>query len=141
MLKIVVDTNILVSSFLKSNSQPALIISLIIQKELQLCLSPDIFNEYQEVLRYGKFKHLDRELVKSLLNQLQKNALWVIPNVSVNIIKNHPADNKFLDCAREVKADFLITGNTRHFSFKSFHNTHILNPSEFLYIIAKKSSQ
>lgn len=61
----------------------------------------------------------------------------VAPVVSINVIKTHPADNKFLECAFTTKADFLITDNTKHFSFKTFHHTDIVTPSEFLYVIAK----
>lgn len=137
MLKVVVDTNVVVSALLKPYSNPALIFSLIIQEQLKLCLSADIFNEYQKVLSYSKFNQLDQKKVRKFLGQLEKNAMVVSPVVSINAIKEHPADNKFLECSFTAKADFLITGNTKHFSFKKFHHTDIITPSEFLYIVAK----
>lgn len=137
MLKAVVDTNVIVSALLKPYSNPALILSLITQKQLNLCLSTTIFNEYQQVLGYSKFKQLDQEKVKNFLAQLKNGAMIVAPMISINAIKNHPTDNRFLECAFTAKADFLITGNTKHFSFKTFHHINILTPSEFLSDIIK----
>ena len=45
---------------------------------------------------------------------------------------NDPDDNKFLECALEANADFLITGNKKHFPLKSFHRTRIVSPRDFI---------
>lgn len=126
MLKVVIDTNIIVSALLKTQSNPALIISIILQRNYKLCLSEEIFSEFEEVLARDKFKHLDRLKVKELLSTLKKNSLWVVPKISVNDVAKDPADNAFLECAFETGADFLITGNIHHFPVKQFHQTRIV---------------
>lgn len=131
MLKVVLDTNVIVSALLKSYSIPALIVSLVLQKNIKLCLSQDIFGEYQEVLARDKFKKLEKEKVGKLLDNLKTQALLVKPAMPVNLIKKDPADNKFLECAQSSKADYLITGNTKHFPMGSFRETKILTPAEF----------
>ncbi|MDD5641907.1 MAG: PIN domain-containing protein, partial [Syntrophales bacterium] len=68
---------------------------------------------------------------------LKKAAVWVDPKVPVNVVKMDPADNKFLECALACQADFLITGNTKHFSFKEFHQTKVVGPGEFLELIGE----
>lgn len=136
MLKVVVDTNVVISALLAPYGNPALIISLILQKELALCLSSEIFAEYQEVLSRNKFKKLNKAAVKRLLKDLKKHSIQVLPKVSVRLIQNDPADNKFLECALASNADFIITGNIKHFSFKKFHRASIATPSEFLSIAA-----
>jgi uncharacterized protein len=138
MLKVVIDTNILVSALLKPDSTPELIISLVLEKQVVFCLSEPIAAEYEEVLSREKFKSLDRRKVKTLLTRLQARARWVKPDVYVDIIPNDREDNKFLECAQEAKADFLITGKTRHFPFKKFEKTRIVSPAEFLSVIAEK---
>jgi len=137
MLKIVVDTNIIVSALLKPDSLPDLIINMILNKNFNLCLSEDIFDEYQQVLGRGKFKGLDQVKTRRLLLKIKKDAKFVNPSVSVDVIKRDPEDNKFLECALEAKADYLITGNIKHFSFKKFRSTFIVTPRDFLDIIAK----
>ena len=136
-MKIVVDTNVIVSALLRSGSNPALVVSLIARKEIKLCLSEDIFSEYQKVLARPKFKRIDQKRVKKLLLQMKIEALWVEPQMSVDAIKDDPADNKFLECALQSGAEFIITGNTRHFPFSKFKGSLILTPREFLEYIAK----
>ena len=139
MFKLVVDTNIVVSALLKPDSLPDLIINMILNKKFTLCLSEDIFNEYQEVLGRGKFKSLNQAKTRSLLLKIKKNAKLVKPSVSVDIIKSDPEDNKFLECALEAQADYFITGDIKNFSFKKFRNIPIVTPREFLNIIVKMS--
>jgi uncharacterized protein len=140
MLKVVLDTNIVVSALLKPDSLPEFVISLILEKKMTLCLSEPIFTEYQEVLARKKFISLNPKRVAQFLTRLKSQAKWFIPKISVDIIETDPEDNKFLECAQEAKADFLITGNTKHFPFPKFARTRIVSPSEFLAAVAKKLS-
>lgn len=104
---------------------------MVLRKKLKLCLTKKIYSEYQEVLSRKKFKKLDQEAVKKLLTKLKKEALFFKPHVLIDIIKKDLPDNKFLECALSAKADYLITGNTRHFSMGDFQQTKILTPTEF----------
>jgi putative PIN family toxin of toxin-antitoxin system len=137
MLRIVVDTNVVVSALLKPQSNPALILSLFIRGDCMVCLSKEIFTEYEEVLAREKFRRLEEARVKELLSIFKRRALWVVPKVSINDVAKEPADNTFLECALEAKADFLISGNIHHFPAKQFHHTHIVTPVEFLSFVTK----
>lgn len=99
MLKLVIDTNLVISALLRPQSKPALIIPLILRGDCRLCLSEDIFTEYEEVLARKKFSLLDRARVRELLSTLKKRALWVVPKISVDGVALDPADNAFLECA------------------------------------------
>ena len=138
MLKLVVDTNLFVSALLKPQSNPTLIISLILRGDCSLCLTNDIMTEYAEVLAREKFKRLDRTKGNELLSKLKQLALWIAPKVSLHEVIQDPADNAFLECAVEAKADFLITGNIQHFPFKKYRQTLILTPAEFMAHIIKR---
>jgi len=141
MLTIVVDTNVVVSALLKPGTKPELVLMLVFDEEYkicQLCLSDEILTEYQRVLTYGKFReHLDQNKIKRFLSELKKHSVRVTPRVPVNVLKDDPSDNKFLACSLEGKADFLITGNIKHFPFRKFRDTRIVSPAEFLESIAK----
>jgi putative PIN family toxin of toxin-antitoxin system len=132
MLKLVVDTNVIISALLKPESNPALMMSLILRGDCRLCVTEKIFSEYEEVSGRGKFKELDQASVRELLSTLRSRALWVVPKVTIDDMAKDPADNAFLECALESKADFLITGNIHHFPEKKFHRTSILTPAEFV---------
>jgi len=138
MLKVVIDTNVLVSALLKPDSIPELIISLVLENHLILIITEPIVAEYEEVLGRDKFRSLDRDKVKDFLSRLKAQARWVKPQTLLEIIQIDREDNKFLECAQEANADFLVTGNTKHFPFKMFQKTRIVGPAEFLSIIAEK---
>jgi putative PIN family toxin of toxin-antitoxin system len=132
MLKLVIDTNVVISALLKPESNPALIMSLILRGDCRLCVTEKIFAEYEEVLGRGKFKNLNQASVREFLSTLKSRALWVVPKVIIDDVAKDPADNAFLECALESKADFLITGNIPHFPEKKFHRTSIVIPGEFV---------
>lgn len=131
MLKVVIDTNVLVSALLKDNSPPAFILTLLRKRKMSLCLSKAIFEEYRAVINREKFQHI-RSAAAPLLLSLKKGALLVEPKIRIAVITADPADNKFLECAQAAQANFLITGNTKHFSFKQFQDTRIVSPKEFI---------
>jgi putative PIN family toxin of toxin-antitoxin system len=137
MLKVVIDTNVLVSALLKPDSVPELILSLILEGEILLCLTDPIATEYEEVLKREKFRKLDHKKVKTLLSRLRSQAQWVIPKIHLRVTTADPEDNKFLECAKEAEANFLITGNIKHFPIGKFEEIIILNPSQFLTVMAE----
>ncbi len=137
MLKVVIDTNVLVSALLKPDSVPELIFSLVLSGEIVLCLTEPIAVEYEEVLKREKFKKLDQRKVRELLSRLRSLAHWVTPKIHLQVTLADPEDNKFLECADEAGADFLVTGNVKHFPAGKFKETIILNPAQFLSVMAK----
>ncbi len=132
MLKLVVDTNVVISALLKPESNPALIMSLILRGDCTLCVTEKIFSEYEELSGRGKFKKLDQASVREFLSTLRSKALWVVPKVTIGDMAKDPEDNAFSEYALESKADFLITGNIHHFPKEKFHRTSIVTPAEFV---------
>lgn len=139
MIKIVLDTNVFVSALLTPNGKPELIIRLVFAGQAELYLTEAIFEEYAEVLARKKFKDkIAPARLKEAKAQLRKISKWIEPQKAVHVLTDDPDDNIFLECALECKADFLITGNTKHFPFSSFHETKIVSPDEFIQAISKK---
>ncbi|MBF0405337.1 PIN domain-containing protein [Candidatus Magnetominusculus xianensis] len=92
-----------------------------------------------EILSYRKerrkFKQLRNKYdteIKTLFSSFQREALWVKPVKPVGIIKHDPADNKFLECALSAQADYVNTGNIRHFPFGQFEKMLIVTPQEII---------
>ena len=107
---------VVISGLLKPESNPALIMSLILRGgDCRLCVTENILSEYEEVSGRGKFKTLDRASVREFLSTLRSRALWVVPKVTIDDVAKDPDDKALLGCALESKADFLITGNLHHF--------------------------
>ncbi len=130
MTKIVVDTNVFVSSFFGGN--PRKIIDLWKTGEIVLCLSKPIVDEYVEVL--SRLGLLDEGELKELLDVFAKglNVLFSATTPSLNLIEEDPDDNKFIECAVALKSSYIISGDKHLQSIGDYMGIHIVTPTEFL---------
>ncbi len=133
MVKAVYDTNVVVSAALKPGSLPASLVALAIAKKVRLFLSPAILEEYTDVLKRPKFG-FDPATVTALLRDVRKAAMLVRPSRRVSQAPDE-ADNRLLECASAARADYLVTGNKKHFPFPEFEGTKIVSPAEFTQLL------
>jgi len=132
-LRLVIDTNILVSAALKPNGLQRTVLLLAITKPATLYVTAAVLAEYSDVLARPEFK-IRRGLRQQLLQLIKKHAQLVIPARALQVAKD-PDDNKFLECADAARADYLITGNQRHFP-KFWKKTKVITSREFISIVA-----
>ena len=88
-----------------------------------------VLDEYEGVLRRPKFRFAPR-VVTGLLRRLRRVAVIVHPQRELNIAEE-TADNRFLECAESARANYLVTGNKRHFP-PNWRQTLIVNARELL---------
>ena len=132
-LRLVLDTNILVSAALKPDGLQRTVLVLAMTKPARLYVTKAIFEEYREVLARPEFK-IRKGLQQQLLQFIKNHAQLVSPARTLQVAKD-PADNKFLECADIARADYLITGNQRHFP-KFWKQTKVITSREFISIVA-----
>lgn len=130
MLKVVYDTNVVVSGLLNEEGIPAALLDLALQKKVKLFISPPLLGEYKGVLKRPKFE-LSPTSVNRFIIQLKWACTLVEPKTCLNVVKRDPHDNRILACALEAGADYIVTGNTRHFPFKRFRSSRVVSPTEF----------
>lgn len=137
--KVVLDTNVLISSSLKPKSKARVIYRLALRGEIELKISVDLMNELSRVLEYPKFK-FEKLQKKVFLKNLTKVAtILANPGLTISVIKEDAPDNKFLECAVEAKADYLISGDNKHLlPLKNFQGIEIISPNEFLKLYQKQ---
>lgn len=130
MTKVVVDTNVFVSSFFGGN--PRKIIDLWKTGEIFLCLSKDIIDEYVEVLRRMGLQN-EKEL-EELLELFAKgfHVVFAAKTPSLHVIDKNPDDNKFVECAVALKAAAVISGDKAVLEIKNYMGIEILTPKDFL---------
>src|SRR6478735_2972268 len=126
---VVLDTNVIVSAHLKEEGLERFVLDLALARKLQLFLSDEILEEYEGVLARAAFK-LSPAKVAASLRLIEKAATIVYPQKKITAAKA-PDDNKFLECAAEAQADYLVTGNKKHFP-KQWRQTRIVNSRELL---------
>jgi hypothetical protein len=128
-MKVVIDTNIFVSSFFGGN--PRRIIDLWKTEKITLCLSKDILDEYIEVLqRIG----LQDDELGELLSLFKKgfNMLFTTKTPKVKVVKDDPDDDKFIECALALKAEVIVTGDKAIEAVGEYMGIKILTPQRFL---------
>lgn len=134
MLKIVLDSNILVSNFLTPKGEASKIVKH--AKENDLFLSSFILSEVWCVLHYERVRkkyEYGVSLVESYLKDFAVTSTIVKPRTIMEVSPDSK-DNIVLATAVEAGADYLITRNIKHFP-KTYKDVRIVNPKEFLDII------
>jgi putative PIN family toxin of toxin-antitoxin system len=130
MIRVVLDTNILISALLNPQGSPAQVFLMTFQDpETQLCVSGNIYSEYEEVIRRPRFNRGDSE-IEATLRTIRVKGFWVKPTEKVHACSD-PDDDIFLECAQAANAHYLVTGNAKDFP-AAWASTQILTPRQFL---------
>jgi uncharacterized protein len=132
MQKIVIDTNIIVSSLIQHGYSYLIINNLFIDQKIQVCISDELLAEYFDVLSRPRFSKFQDFFVRAeiLLADIAGKAAKYIPTTKIDLISDKD-DNMILELADECKADFIIAGNTTDFTFSEYKKTKIVTPREY----------
>ncbi len=133
MIVAVIDTNVLVSAMISSAGNEALLLTAINQGLVTPCFSEEILREYSEVLLRPKFGFSSEE-VDALLAVFRFRGNSVVSKPEGRSSPD-PGDEKFIACAVAGEADFLVTGNKRHFPESRFGAARVVNAGELLEFI------
>jgi putative PIN family toxin of toxin-antitoxin system len=129
-VRVVADTNILVSALLFGGTSEQVFLAGL-RGEIQILSSLPLLKEFEKVLK-EKFK-LSIHLVREIIEEVREVAEIVDVSSHIKAISNPDEDNRVLECAVDGKADFIVTGDTRHIlPLKEYGGIKILSPSEFL---------
>jgi uncharacterized protein len=134
MLKVVLDTNVIVSGLNFPTSNPAKILLLVASEEIANFISRPILNETRRIL-VDKF-FWTREEVDTAEVWLTTFSKSVNPENRISVIADDP-DNRILECAAEGQADFIISGDHHLTDLKNYQGIKIVAPSTFLALIAR----
>jgi putative PIN family toxin of toxin-antitoxin system len=139
MIRVVIDTNVVVSANLTDEGLPAAIMDLAAGKNILMCVSDAVLAEYKEVLNRPRLK-LTPQRVAGALAVIRKTCLHVKPTRRISVIKVDEPDNRLLECAEAARADYLVTGNTKHFP-TTFKHTAIVTPKQFMDLLLSQIAQ
>ena len=132
-LRLVLDTNVVVSAAIKPEGLSRTALLLAITRPARLYLSLPILEEYNLVLARPELRI--RKGARMQLIDLIRNAGHVLKTGRRLTIAHDPEDDKFLECAESGRADYLVTGNLRHFP-RFWKKTKVITPREFIGLAA-----
>jgi len=132
-MKVVIDTNVFVSSFFGGN--PRRIVDHWFSGKLILCVSRPILKEYFDVL--GRFEFDREDLFRRLITSFQEglNTLFVDAPKEQNWIEDDPEDNKFIACAISLRAEYIVSGDPHLKRAGRIEEVEIVPPREMLKLI------
>jgi putative PIN family toxin of toxin-antitoxin system len=128
-IRVVLDTNVIVSAHLNDEGYERHVLDLALAGRIKVVVSEKILTEYEDVLRRPKFAIAARQVAKSL-RLLRAAAQMVNPRRELTAARD-PDDNCFLECVEAGRADYLVTGNKRHFP-KKWRQTVVVNARELI---------
>lgn len=127
--RVILDTNVIISSFWGGN--PGEIVDLWKEGRILLLISLPILKEYLAVC--ARFGLTDVQLKERGLLFLESPFSALLhPHSSIGVIEEDPPDNRFLECAVDGGANFIVSGDRHLLRLKAFRNIPILSPTDFL---------
>ncbi len=130
-MKIVLDTNVLISGILKPSSPPGRIVDFLRSGVLQLVVDDRILAEYTDVLRRDYFlQYFEKSAREDVIEYLSKNSYYTSSRVVAHSMPDG-GDTPFLEIALSEEVP-LITGNLKHYPKRLRRNCIVLSPKQFI---------
>jgi uncharacterized protein len=141
-MRIVLDTNVIISSFLVSLGSPARIIAGWRAGLFDLVVSPVLLAEYEEVLGYDRIvrRHgMTPEQIGAEVAAIHRFALEVEPQSVPAVIQADPDDDHVLACAVAGRANYIISGDPHLLDVRTYEGIRILSPAAFAALLAEET--
>jgi uncharacterized protein len=130
MTKIILDTSVIVAHLISRSSGVSDIINHAKNGYIELYISPLILKELKNTIQKPKIKQYLGNYTARFIAQYQYLCTIVEPNCVIEICRDS-TDNKFLEVAKTINAEYIITGDKDLLELKQFENTKIVNVNEF----------
>ena len=135
MLKVVLDTNIFVSSIFWKKGNPHKVVESALGKKIHVFTSLEILQELEKVLRRD-FEEPE-EMIQRQISLILEYSTVIKPSVKINIVADDPEDNKIIECAISCGADYVVTGDKHLLDLDEYRRIKIVTARKFTEIIRK----
>ena len=129
-MRIVLDTNVLVSGLLQALGPSGQLVRMVAAGRLTLCFDARILTEYRDVLLRPKFS-FDPERIRSLLEEIRAEGVPVVGGPLGDRLPD-PDDEPFLEVALAADAEYLVTGNQKHFPQEVCGGVEVVSPRDLV---------
>ncbi|KCZ70692.1 putative toxin-antitoxin system toxin component, PIN family [Candidatus Methanoperedens nitroreducens] len=139
MIKLVLDTNVLVSALISAKSNPALLLDAA-GENYSLYISKEILSELEGVISREKFGFSD-ERIDTAIEAILSFSEIINPGIKLDVIKSDSDDNKILECAVACCASYIVSGDKHLLDLKEYGNIKIINPKEAIDLLDIKQDE
>lgn len=137
-MKVVFDTNVVVSRFLSPTGTPARLFDFWEQSVFTLLVSEPILTEYERVLAYKnivRYHRMTPKEIKEIIQEFRQFSISIEVKEQIAVVRD-PADNMFIECAVSGGADFIISGDPDLLDLGEYDGIQILPPAAFLTLLS-----
>lgn len=142
MIRAVLDANVFVSAILSAKGNPGKILNAWRDDKFLLLISRPILEELGRVLRYPKIKKRHRwseQKIQTFLEDLSRLTIVTPGKLSLAIIADDPSDDRYLECAVEGEADYLVSGDDHLLRLGAYKEVLIVRPRQFFDVIREEA--
>jgi putative PIN family toxin of toxin-antitoxin system len=135
MIRAVLDANVIVSAVLTTAGIPAQILDAWRTERFALLVSAPILEEVARVLEYprlARLHHWPQAKIRDFVAELAYLGIMTPGEITLNVVRNDPADNRYLECAVEGAADYLVSGDQDLLDLHEHSGIRIVSSSTFL---------
>ena len=141
MIKVVMDTNLLISYLLTKGEIISKLFKHWQERDFILLTSPQILAELEKVFDYPHLKaKITKEETEALLTELRSNAEQVSGQLVIPPVSRDPKDDKFIACAVEGKADYIVSGDNDLLDLEEYQGIEIVKPKGFITILEARET-
>lgn len=143
MLRAVLDANVIVSAAISPLGKPAKILQALHADAFDLVISKSILDEIGRVFRYPKIqkRHGWPEAeVREVVSRFRRMALLTPGTLTLQVITQDDSDNRYLECAVEGSADYIVSGDHHLLDLESYEGIEIVNARGFLQVLRGPNS-
>lgn len=141
MIRVVLDANVFVSAVLNPRGIPAQILTAWRAERFHLVISEAILEEIARVLHHPRILKRHRwreERIRVFIEDLAHLAILTPEELKLKAIAEDPSDNRYLECAIEGEADYLVSGDQHLLGLGTYQKISILTPRAFLEVLGKE---
>jgi uncharacterized protein len=132
-MRVVFDTNVLLSSTLWEGSVAQKLLFKLILADVKIYASPEILEEYQKVL--NRDFDYSCEDVSRISEKVLSFVTLITPKETINVVKEDSADNKIIECAIESSAGYIVTYDKHLLSIGKYRGVIMIRPEEAMVIV------
>ena len=135
MIRVVLDTNIIVSATILRKGHSAQVLDLWREEKIELAVSLPILAEMGKVLKQARIirqQSMAQQDVKALIEGFRESGILTSGRLDLEVVREDPEDDKFIICAVEARADYIVSGDSHLLKLKEYQGIRIVPPREFL---------
>lgn len=137
-MRVVLDTNVVVSAFLSPSGVPAQIIEEWQRQAFEVAASEPLITEYRRALLYpgvAARHRLSADDVADTIEDMQQLVVMVSPQETLFAVVDDPDDNRVLECAVAGDVEYIVSGDAHLLALQQFRDIQVLSPAAFLVVL------